>query len=143
MTKFRAIEVKKTEAGQEVAFVDLTEADLMEGDVTVAVEHSTVNYKDGLAITGKGPIIRKFPLIPGIDFAGQCRRLDQSRMEARRSRRAQWLGRRRNSSWRLCRARACAGRLAGARAREHDDRRCHGDRHRRLYRDALRHGARA
>ena len=44
----------------------------MEGDVTVAVEHSTVNYKDGLAITGKAPIIRKFPLIPGIDFAGTC-----------------------------------------------------------------------
>jgi acrylyl-CoA reductase (NADPH) len=54
-----------------VAVVDLTESDLMEGDVTVAVEHSTVNYKDGLAITGKGPIIRKFPLIPGIDFSGR------------------------------------------------------------------------
>ena len=48
----------------------LTEADLMEGDVTVAVSHSSVNYKDGLAITGKAPIIRKFPLIPGVDFAG-------------------------------------------------------------------------
>jgi acrylyl-CoA reductase (NADPH) len=71
MTNFRAIEAKKTEAGQDVALVDLTESDLMEGDVTVAVEHSTVNYKDGLAITGKGPIIRKFPLIPGIDFAGR------------------------------------------------------------------------
>jgi acrylyl-CoA reductase (NADPH) len=71
MTNFRAIEAKKTEAGQDVALVDLTESDLMEGDVTVAVEHSTVNYKDGLAITGKGPIIRKFPLIPGIDFSGR------------------------------------------------------------------------
>jgi acrylyl-CoA reductase (NADPH) len=71
MTTFRAIEAKKTEAGQDVALVDLTESDLMEGDVTVAVEHSTVNYKDGLAITGKGPIIRKFPLIPGIDFSGR------------------------------------------------------------------------
>jgi acrylyl-CoA reductase (NADPH) len=71
MTNFRAIQVKKTESGQEFGFADLTEADLMEGDVTVAVEHSTVNYKDGLAITGKIPIIRKFPLIPGIDFAGK------------------------------------------------------------------------
>lgn len=71
MTRFRAIQVKKTDSGQETAFVDLTDADLMDGDVTIAVEHSTVNYKDGLAITGKGPIIRKFPLIPGIDFAGR------------------------------------------------------------------------
>ncbi len=82
MTKFRAIQVKKTDSGQEVAFADLTEADLMEGDVTVAVEHSTVNYKDGLALTGKIPIVRKFPLIPGIDFAGEVVSFDQSRMEA-------------------------------------------------------------
>ena len=68
--KFRAIQVSKTDQGQQVQFVELTEADLMEGDVTVAVSHSSVNYKDGLAITGKAPIIRKFPLIPGVDFAG-------------------------------------------------------------------------
>ncbi len=68
--KFRAIQVSKTDQGQRVQFVELTEADLMEGDVTVAVSHSSVNYKDGLAITGKAPIIRKFPLIPGVDFAG-------------------------------------------------------------------------
>ena len=49
---------------------DLTEADLMEGDVTVAVEATTVNYKDGLAITGKAPVVRRLPLVPGIDFAG-------------------------------------------------------------------------
>lgn len=70
MTSFRAIQVNKTDAGQKLDFVNLTEADLMHGDVTVKVEHSTVNYKDGLALTGKGPIIRKFPLIPGVDFAG-------------------------------------------------------------------------
>ena len=68
--KFRAIQVSKTDQGQQVQFVELTEADLMEGDVTVAVSHSSVNYKDGLAITGKAPIIRKFPLVPGVDFAG-------------------------------------------------------------------------
>jgi acrylyl-CoA reductase (NADPH) len=67
---FRAIQISKTETGQQVDFVDLTEADLMDGDVTVAVSHSSINYKDGLAITGKAPIIRKFPLIPGVDFAG-------------------------------------------------------------------------
>jgi acrylyl-CoA reductase (NADPH) len=70
---FRAIRVSKTEAGQTVEFADLTEADLMDGDVTVDVEYSTVNYKDALALTGKAPIIRKFPLIPGIDFAGTVR----------------------------------------------------------------------
>jgi acrylyl-CoA reductase (NADPH) len=67
---FRAIQISKTDQGQQVQFVQLTEADLMEGDVTVAVSHSSVNYKDGLAITGKAPIIRKYPLIPGVDFAG-------------------------------------------------------------------------
>jgi acrylyl-CoA reductase (NADPH) len=68
--KFLAIQVTKDEQGQHVQFVSLTEDDLMEGDVTVAVSHSSINYKDGLAITGKAPVIRRFPLIPGIDFAG-------------------------------------------------------------------------
>jgi acrylyl-CoA reductase (NADPH) len=68
--QFRAIEISKTDKGQKLDFVTLSEADLMPGDVTVAVEHSTVNYKDGLAVTGRAPIIRQFPLIPGIDFAG-------------------------------------------------------------------------
>ena len=71
---FRAIQISKTETGQQLNFVDLTENDLMEGDVTIAVSHSSVNYKDGLAVTGKSPIIRKFPLIPGIDFAGTVTR---------------------------------------------------------------------
>jgi acrylyl-CoA reductase (NADPH) len=67
---FRAIRLFKTDAGQEARFVDLTEDDLMEGDVTVAVQYSTVNYKDGLAMTGKAPVVRVWPLTPGIDFAG-------------------------------------------------------------------------
>ncbi|RWL17436.1 MAG: oxidoreductase, partial [Mesorhizobium sp.] len=58
------------EKKQSVDVVDLTEADLMEGDVTVAVEATTVNYKDGLAVTGKAPVVRRWPLVPGIDFAG-------------------------------------------------------------------------
>ncbi|HEY1753262.1 MAG TPA: MDR family oxidoreductase [Caulobacteraceae bacterium] len=67
---FRAIRLFKTDAGQETRFVDLTEADLMDGDVTVRVDYSTVNYKDGLALTGKAPVVRVWPLTPGIDFAG-------------------------------------------------------------------------
>jgi acrylyl-CoA reductase (NADPH) len=66
----RALQVNKSDKGQTIDFVTLAEADLGEGDVTVQVEHSTVNYKDGLAVTGKAPIIRKFPLVPGVDFAG-------------------------------------------------------------------------
>jgi acrylyl-CoA reductase (NADPH) len=68
---FKAILVSRdAEKKQSVDVVDLTEADLMEGDVTVAVEATTVNYKDGLAITGKAPVVRRWPLVPGIDFAG-------------------------------------------------------------------------
>jgi acrylyl-CoA reductase (NADPH) len=66
----RAIRVHKTDAGQEVRFDDVPVTELGDGDVTVRVEFSTVNFKDGLALTGKSPIIRSFPLIPGIDFAG-------------------------------------------------------------------------
>ncbi|HUF45553.1 MAG TPA: MDR family oxidoreductase [Aestuariivirgaceae bacterium] len=76
---FRAIRVMKTDGGQTVEFADLTDADLMQGDVTVDVEYSTLNYKDGLALTGKAPIIRTFPLIPGIDFAGTVRQSSHSR----------------------------------------------------------------
>ena len=67
---FRALRLHKTETMPEVRFEDLTLADLMDGDVTVRVEHSTINFKDGLAITGRSPIVRVWPLIPGIDFAG-------------------------------------------------------------------------
>ena len=67
---FRAIRLFKTETGQEARIVDLTDADLMDGDVTVRVDYSTVNYKDGLAVTGAAPIVRTWPLTPGIDFAG-------------------------------------------------------------------------
>jgi len=67
---FRALVVSKTETGQKAGIEDFEEGNLMDGDVTVTVSHSSINYKDGLAVTGKGPIIRKFPLIPGIDFTG-------------------------------------------------------------------------
>jgi len=67
---FKAIVVEKSDGGQKVRLTDFDEANLMEGDVTVRVEWSTVNYKDGLAITGKAPVVRRFPMIAGIDFAG-------------------------------------------------------------------------
>jgi len=67
---FRAIRADKTEAGQDVRFVEMDESELMDGEVTVRVTHSTVNYKDGLALSGKLPIIRRFPMVLGIDLAG-------------------------------------------------------------------------
>jgi acrylyl-CoA reductase (NADPH) len=69
--KFRCILVTKNEAGQKAQLSEVTEAELGEGDVTVAISHSTLNYKDGLAVTGTAPVVRKFPLIAGIDFAGK------------------------------------------------------------------------
>jgi acrylyl-CoA reductase (NADPH) len=70
MGQFKAVVVTKGDAGYACDFADVDEAELMEGDVTVRVTHSTVNYKDGLAVTGKAPVVRRFPMIPGIDFAG-------------------------------------------------------------------------
>ncbi len=70
MAQFRAVVVDKADNGQTVGFREVDESFLMEGDVTVRVTHSTVNYKDGLAVTGKSPVVRRFPMIPGIDFAG-------------------------------------------------------------------------
>src|SRR3984885_12153307 len=70
VTTFRAIVTDKPAAGQDVRLAEFDENNLMEGDVTVAVDWSTVNYKDGLALTGKAPVVRRFPMIPGIDFAG-------------------------------------------------------------------------
>jgi acrylyl-CoA reductase (NADPH) len=70
LSTFKAIVIEKSDSGQTVALTDFDEARLMEGDVTVAVEWSTINYKDGLAVTGKAPVVRKWPMIAGVDFAG-------------------------------------------------------------------------
>lgn len=67
---FKGILIEKDESGYRAALKDIHEAQLPEGDVTVRVSHSTLNYKDGLAITGKAPVVRKFPMVPGIDLAG-------------------------------------------------------------------------
>ena len=70
MATFKAIVIEKAESGTKAALTDFDEANLMDGDVTVRVEYSTLNYKDGLALTGKAPVVRRFPMIAGIDFAG-------------------------------------------------------------------------
>jgi len=67
---FKAIVIDKGEGGTIVALKDFDDANLMEGDVTVRPEYSTINYKDGLAISGKAPVVRRFPMIAGVDFAG-------------------------------------------------------------------------
>ena len=67
---FKAILIEKQDDAQRVAIQTLEESQLPEGDVTVKVDCSTLNYKDALAITGKGPVVRKFPMVPGIDLAG-------------------------------------------------------------------------
>jgi acrylyl-CoA reductase (NADPH) len=66
---FKAIVITKTESGTAAALTDFDERDLMEGDVTLRPEWSTVNYKDGLAVTGKAPVVRRFPMIAGVDAA--------------------------------------------------------------------------
>ena len=71
MQQFRALMASRGDAGPTIAWQELEASDLMEGDVTVRVSHSTINYKDALAITGKVPIIRRWPMIPGIDLAGK------------------------------------------------------------------------
>ncbi|MEW5963839.1 MAG: MDR family oxidoreductase [Pseudomonadota bacterium] len=70
MQRFKALLATRGEGGPQIAWTEIGLADLHEGDVLVRITHSTLNYKDGLALTGKAPIIRRWPLIPGIDFAG-------------------------------------------------------------------------
>ena len=70
---FRALRIEKNEVSQTMNLIDLSESDLMEGNVVVDISHSTLNYKDGLAMTGSSPIVRTFPMIPGIDFSGTVR----------------------------------------------------------------------
>jgi acrylyl-CoA reductase (NADPH) len=70
VSTFKAIVITKADGGTSAALTDFDDQDLMDGDVTFRVEWSTVNYKDGLAVTGKAPVVRRFPMIAGIDGAG-------------------------------------------------------------------------
>ena len=70
MATFKAIVINRTASGQTVALTDFDENDLMEGNVILRPEWSTVNYKDGLAVTNTAPVVRRFPMIAGVDAAG-------------------------------------------------------------------------
>ena len=75
---FRALVIRKECNEQTVAIEDISLDQLPAGDVTVRVLASTLNYKDGLAITGKGPVVKKFPMVPGIDFVGEVEHSDHA-----------------------------------------------------------------
>ncbi|WP_175778568.1 MDR family oxidoreductase [Burkholderia anthina] len=68
---FQGIVIDKDDTGQHARLQTLDDAQLPEGNVTIRVGYSTLNYKDGLAITGKSPVVRKFPMVPGIDLVGE------------------------------------------------------------------------
>lgn len=82
MATFKAIRIDKADKGTTAALTQFDEAELMDGDVTVRVEWSTLNYKDGLALTGKAPVVRRFPMIAGIDFAGTVEASSHPQWEA-------------------------------------------------------------
>ncbi|WP_027529134.1 MDR family oxidoreductase [Bradyrhizobium sp. WSM3983] len=82
MATFKAIRIDKSDKGTTTALAQFDEAELMDGDVTVRVEWSTLNYKDGLALTGKAPVVRRFPMIAGIDFAGTVEASSHSQWKA-------------------------------------------------------------
>ena len=108
----------------------------MPGDVDVRVEYSTVNYKDGLAITGKLPVVRRFPMIPGIDFAGTVTASTHADFKPGDKVILNGWGARRDALRRLQPDGAGEGRLADPAARRPHRRRGDGDRHRRLHGDA-------
>ncbi len=74
MTTFQAIRIEKNEKNSHADYVEMRDSELMEGDVDLDVLYSAINYKDGLAVTGKGPVVRRFPMIPGVDLAGRVTR---------------------------------------------------------------------
>jgi acrylyl-CoA reductase (NADPH) len=78
---FKAIVLEKTDAGTQAELRDLDDVSLQQGDVTVDVDYSTLNYKDGLAITGAGPVVRQFPMVPGVDFAGRVAESNDTRFK--------------------------------------------------------------
>ena len=75
---FKGILIEKDDAGYRAQLKDIDESVLHDGDVTIRVAYSTLNYKDALAITGKGPVVRRFPMIPGIDLVGTVEHSDSA-----------------------------------------------------------------
>jgi acrylyl-CoA reductase (NADPH) len=80
-TTFKAVLIEQADGARRVSCTDLTDAALPAGDVTVRVAYSTLNFKDGLAITGRSPVVRRHPMVPGIDFAGEVERSDHPKFE--------------------------------------------------------------
>lgn len=78
---FKGVLVDKGDGGLVAEVRDLNESDLPDGDVTVAIHYSGINYKDALAVTGAGKIIRSFPMVPGIDLVGVVESSDNARFE--------------------------------------------------------------
>ena len=76
---FRALKIEKDGDKQSLNLVEISENELMDGNTVVDITHSTLNYKDGLAMTGSSPIVRNFPMIPGIDFSGIIRSSEDSK----------------------------------------------------------------
>ena len=89
----KAILINKQDGAYSARLADVSETELPDAPVTVRIEYSTVNYKDGLAITGKSPVVRKFPMVPGIDFAGVVESKHQRSVAPGRSRAVERLGR--------------------------------------------------
>ncbi len=119
--RFKAILIRKDGDKQTVEDAELTLDDLMDGDVVVAVSHSTVNYKDGLALTGRAPVVRRFPMIPGIDLAGTVESFVASRLRGRATRCCSTASVSAKPIMAATRGRPREGRLAGAAAgRLHD-----------------------
>ena len=135
---FEAIRIDKDDAGYRAGYAVMDDADLMPGDVDIDVTHSTINYKDGLAITGKGPIVRRFPMIPGVDFAGRVTRSTHGDFAPGGSCRRWRLRTRRGAFWRIRAKSAGVRRLACPAADGPVARGGHGRRHGGPYRHALR-----
>ena len=76
---FHALLIEKNDDNYQTRLTELDDSQLPEGDVTVRVEYSTLNYKDGLAISGRSPVVRRFPMVPGIDLAGDVEASDHAR----------------------------------------------------------------
>jgi len=76
---FNVIRIDKDDAGEHACYAEMSDVELMDGDVEIEITHSALNYKDGLAITGRGPVVQRFPMIPGVDFTGRVTASTHSR----------------------------------------------------------------
>ena len=142
MHRFKALVASKGETpARAIAWQELGEGDLMEGDVVVRVSHSTINYKDGLALTGKAPVIRRWPMVPGIDFAGTVVSSSHPEFKAGDAVILNGWGVGETHYGGYAADGAGEGRLAGEDAGGVHARAGDGDRHRRLHGDAVRAGA--